>query len=113
MQIEWLCQELQQPEFKTVLAILMGSPSIRECSDVIVKIFEKPKDQSEAVLKQRAEFGRAMFQEFSKGEAEDPEGIPDDELIKITGEQFEKFSKAVLVVKMLRDLLTLIKELDT
>ncbi len=113
MQIEWLCQELQQPEFKTVLAILMGSPSIRECSDVIVKIFEKPKDQSEAVLKQRAEFGRAMFQEFSKGEAEDPEGIPDDGLIKITGEQFEKFSKAVLVVKMLRDLLTLIKELDT
>ena len=112
MQIEWLCQELQQSEFKKVLAALMESPSIRECSDVIVKIFEKPADQSEAVLKQRAEFGRAMYQEFSKGEAEDPEGIPDDELIKITGEQFETFSKAVLVVKMLRDLFTLVKEFD-
>ena len=112
MQIEWLCQELQQSEFKEVLATLMESPSIRECSDVIVKIFEKPADQSEAVLKQRAEFGRAMYQEFSKGEAEDLEGIPDDGLITITGEQFETFSKAVLVVKMLRDLFTLVKEFD-
>ena len=112
MQIEWLCQELQQSEFKKVLATLMESPSIRECSDVIVKIFEKPADQGEAVLKQRAEFGRAMYQEFSKGEAEDPEGIPADGLITITGEQFETFSKAVLVVKMLRDLFTLVKEFD-
>ena len=112
MQIEWLCQELQQSEFKKVLATLMESPSIRECSDVIVKIFEKPADQGEAVLKQRAEFGRAMYQEFSKGEAEDPEGIPADGLITITGEQFESFSKAVLVVKMLRDLFTLVKEFD-
>lgn len=113
MQIEWLCQELQQPEYKTVLATLMASPSIRECSDVIVKIFERPEDQSEAVLKQRAEFGRAMYQEFSKGEAEDPEGIPDDEMISITQQEFQTFSKAVLAVKMLQDLIALLKEFET
>ena len=113
MQIEWLCQELQQPEYKTVLATLMASPSIRECSDVIVKIFERPADQSEAVLKQRAEFGRAMYQEFSKSEAEDPEGIPDEEMISITQKDFTTFTKAILAVKMLQDLLALIKEFET
>ena len=113
MQIEWLCQELQQPEYKTVLATLMASPSIRECSDVIVKIFERTADQSEAVLKQRAEFGRAMYQEFSKGEAEDPEGIPDVEMISITQEDFKTFSKAVLAVKMMKDLIALLKEFET
>lgn len=113
MQIELLCQELQQPEFKTVLATLMASPSIRECSDVFVKIFEKPADQSEAVLRQRAEFGRAMYQELSKSEAEDPEGIPDDEAISITQEDFKIYTKALLVVKTLKDLITLIKEFET
>ena len=113
MQIEWLCQELQQPEFKTVLATLIASPSIRECSDVFVKIFEKPADQSEAVLRQRAEFGRAMYQELSKSEAEDPEGIPDDETIRITQEDFKTYTKALLVVKTLKDLITLIKEFET
>ena len=101
---------LQQPEFKTVLATLIASPSIRECSDVFVKIFEKPADQSEAVLRQRAEFGRAMYQEFSKGEAEDPEGIPDDKTIKITEEDLKTYTKAVLIVKTLKDLLSLLQE---
>ena len=112
MQIEWLCQELQQSEYKTVLATLMASPSIRECSDMIVKNFERPRDQSEAVLKQRAEFGRAMYQEFSNGEAEDPGGIPDDTTIRITEEDFKIYTKAVLAVKMLRDLIALIKEIQ-
>ena len=54
-----------------------------------------------------------MYQEFSKSEAEDPEGIPDDEMISITQEDFKTFSKAVLAVKMLKDLLALIKEFET
>lgn len=112
MQIEWLCQELQQSEYKTVMATLMASPSIRECSDVFVKIFERPENQSEAVLKQRSELGRAMYQEFSSSEVEDPEGIPDDEMIRITEEEFKKFTKAILVVKMLQDLIVLIKEFE-
>lgn len=109
MQIEWLCQELQLDEYRKVLETLKTSPSIRECSDVIVKIFERPADQSEAVLKQRAEFGRAMYQEFSKSEAEDPEGIPDDGTIKITEEQLQMFTKAILIVKNLQDVLKMIE----
>lgn len=110
MQIEWLCQELQLSEYRTVRETLEKSPSIRECSDAIVKIYERPADQSEAVLRQRAEFGRAMYQEFSKGEAEDPEGIPDDKTIKITEEQVQIFSKAMLIVKTLQDVLKMIED---
>lgn len=110
MQIEWLYQELQLSEYRTVREILEKSPSIRECSDVIVKIYERPADQSEAVLRQRAELGRAMYQEFSKGEAEDPEGIPDDKTIKITEEDLKTYTKAVLIVKTLKDLLSLLQE---
>jgi len=110
MQLEWLCQELQLGEYKKVLETLKASPSIRECSDVIVKIYERPADQSEAALKQRAEYGRAMYQQFSTGEAEDPGGIPDDTTIRITEEDFKKYTKAILIVKTIQDLIALIKE---
>lgn len=110
MQLEWLCQELRLAEYKKVLETLKASPSIRECSDVIVKIYERPEDQSEAALKQRAEYGRAMYQQFSTGEAEDPGGIPDDTTIRITEEDFKKYSKAILIVKTIKDLIALIKE---
>lgn len=111
MQVDWLCQELQLNEYKKVLETLKASPSIRECSDMIVKIYERPADQSEAALRQRSEFGRAMYQELSQCEAEDPEGIPDDGTINITQEDFMTYTKALLVVKTLKDLITLIKEL--
>ena len=112
MQIEWLCQELQLGEYKKVLETLKASPSIRECSDVIVKIYERPADQSEAALKLRAEYGREMYQQFSTGEAEDPGGIPDDTMIRITEEEFKIYSKALLAVKMLKDLIALVKEFE-
>ena len=110
MQIEWLYQELQLSEYKKVLETLKASPSIRECSDVIMKIYERPADQSEAALRQRAEFGRVMYQEFSKSEAEDPEGIPDDGTIKISEDDLRTYTKAMLIVKTLKDLLSLLQE---
>ena len=51
-----------------------------------------------------------MYQEFSKGEAEDPEGIPDDKTIKITEEDLRTYTKALLIVKTLKDLLSLLQE---
>ena len=110
MQIEWLYQQLQLSEYKNVLETLKASPSIRECSDVIMKIYERPADQSEAALRQRAEFGRVMYQEFSKSEAEDPEGIPDDGTIKISEDDLRTYTKAMLIVKTLKDLLSLLQE---
>ena len=105
IQVEWLTRELWQEEYKAVREILEKSPSIRECSDMIVKQFLKPADQSEAVCKYRADLGRAFYQQFSDAEAEDPEGIPEEGMIKITEEEFRIYSRAMLVVLTLRDLL--------
>ena len=109
IQVEWLTRELNQTEFKPVLELLHTSVSIRDCSDILVKQFLRPADQSEAVLKQRAEFGRNMYQLFSEAEAEDPDGMP-EEGIRITEEEFRIYSKAVLVVITLRDLLKMMEE---
>ena len=70
-QVEWLARELRQDEYKAVRETLEKSPSVRECSDAVVKRFLRPADQSEAVLKKRAELGREFFRQFSRAEAED------------------------------------------
>ena len=103
--MEWLTRELWQDEYKAVRDVLEKSVSIRECSDVIVKQFLRPADQSETVCKYRADLGRAFYQQFSEAEVEDPDGIPEEGTIKITEEEFRIYSRAVLVVMMLRDLL--------
>ena len=105
IQVEWLTRELWQDEYRPVREVLEKSPSIRECSDAIVKQFLRPADQSEAVCKYRADLGRAFYQQFSEAEAEDPDGIPEEGTVKISEEEFRIYSRAVLVVMMLRDLL--------
>ena len=112
LQVEWLTRELWQDEYSIVRETLEKSVSIRECSDVLVKVFLRPADQSEAVLKKRADLGREFYQEFSEAEAEDPDGIPDEDagMVKITEEEFRIYSRAVLVVLTLRDLLQAMEE---
>jgi hypothetical protein len=107
LQIEWLYKELQQPEFKQVLDTLKSSTSLKTCSDIFCKQYEKPADQSEAALRKRAEYGSEIFQEFSGTEAEDPE---DSGKIEITEEQLKTFSKAMLIVKTFQDLLKLVED---
>ena len=79
---------------------------------MIVKQFLRPADQSEGVLKKRADLSREFYQEFSEEEAEDPDRIPDEDagMVKITEEEFRIYSRAVLVVLTLRDLLQAMEE---
>ena len=107
LQVEWLTRELWQDEYCIVRDVLARSVSVRECSDVLAKVYLRPADQSEAVLKKRAELGREFYQAFSDAEAEDPDGIPDEDagMVKITEEEFRVYSRAILVVLTLRDLL--------
>ena len=105
IQVEWLMRELWQEEYRSVREILANSVSIKECSDVIIKQFLRPADQSEAVCKYRADLGREFYQQFSDAEAEDPEGIPEEGTVKITEDEFRVYSRAMLVVLTLGDLL--------
>ena len=109
IQIEWLTRELWQDEYGVVREVLEKSPSIRECSDVIVKQFLRPADQSEAVCKYRADLGREFYQQFSDAEAEDPEGIPEEGTVTITEGEFRIYSRALLAVMTLRDLLKIME----
>ena len=110
IQVEWLTRELWQNEYKAVREVLEKSVSIRECSDVIVKQFLRPADQSEAVCKYRADLGRAFYQQFSEAEAEDPDGIPEEGKVTITEEEFRIYSRALLAVMTLRDLLQIMED---
>ena len=76
-------RRFRQDEYKAVRETLEKSPSVRECSDAVVKRFLRPADQSEAVLKKRAELGREFFRQFSRAEAEDPDGMPPEGTVTV------------------------------
>ena len=107
--VEWLVRELGQPEFKPVLEILQNSVSIRDCSDVLVKKYLRPADQSEAVCAYRAKLGREFYQEFADGEAEDPDGQPDT--VEVNEDEYAVMTRCVMAVKMMREVLKLVEEL--
>lgn len=65
-QLIYLAKELST-NYKSVLNALKTATSIRTASDVVLKDFEKPKDQSESVKKRRAEKGQKYFDLYSKG----------------------------------------------
>ena len=109
VQVEWLARELRQDEYKAVRETLEKSPSVRECSDAVVKRFLRPADQSEAGLKKRAELGREFFRQFSRAEAEDPDGMPPEGTVTVTEEEFRLYSRACLVAAALRNLMKIME----
>ena len=105
-----MTRELWQDEYRPVRETLANSVSIKECSDVIVKQFLRPADQSEAVCKYRADLGREFYQQFSEAEAEDPDGMQEEGTVTITEGEFRLYSRAWLVVTALRDLMKIMKD---
>ncbi len=110
IQVEWLVRELFQDEFGPVLNTLQNSESIRECSDVMVKKFLRPADQSDAVCVQRAKFAREICAEFAGGEAEDPDGMPD--MIQVSEAEYNSMSRAMLLVMYLKDIQNMLGEFE-
>lgn len=64
MQLDFLWNELQA--YKTVLKAIKTATSVREASDVIVKRYEKPANQSEKFLQNRANYGMKYYEKFAK-----------------------------------------------
>lgn len=63
-QLEFLIKELGS-SYKTVLNTLKTAASIREASDIILKKFECPSDQSEAVKVKRAGYSQRYFEKYA------------------------------------------------
>lgn len=65
MQLNFLWTELST-SYKGVLKVLKSATSVREASDVVLKKFERPKDQSESAQLRRARFGQVYFDKYNK-----------------------------------------------
>lgn len=63
--ITWLGVELHQAEYATVLNALVAGNDIRAMSDVFMKRFERPCDQSESACAYRAKLCEDMYAEFA------------------------------------------------
>ena len=65
VQLEYLYTELTV-NYAGVSAALKVAKTVREASDVFLKQFERPADQSEAVQKKRAAYGQSYFGKFGR-----------------------------------------------
>ena len=112
IQLEWFMKELWQEEYQSVRETLLHCPSIRACSDVLVKVFLRPADQSEAALQKRADLAQGLYRQFVEPKAEEADTASKEDagMVKITEEEFRIYSRAVLVVLTLRDLLQAMEE---
>lgn len=65
VQLEWLYTELST-SYKNVLNGLKNAKSVREASDIVLTKFERPKNQSESIKVQRADYGQYFFNKYNK-----------------------------------------------
>ena len=63
MQCEFLMKELTE-NYASVLSILKRAKSVKEASDAVLLQFEKPRDQSDAVKKTRADYGQKIYNKY-------------------------------------------------
>lgn len=63
MQIDYVIHELNIG-YKSVLNGLRNAKSVREASDIVCTKYERPADQSEAVLLKRASYGQEFYDEL-------------------------------------------------
>jgi hypothetical protein len=62
-QLDFLWTELQR--YTDLMAILKSAKTVREASDAVLLIYERPADQSVAVQEKRAGFGQGFFDRFA------------------------------------------------
>ena len=62
-QLEYLWKELSEG-YRGILNALKNATSIREASDIVLKEFERPANQSESACAYRAGLGEAIYSEF-------------------------------------------------
>lgn len=63
-QLEYLGTELSKL-FPSVLKVLKSAKTVREASDVVLKKFEAPADQSESVKATRAKYGQVYYDKYA------------------------------------------------
>lgn len=88
-QLEYLDKELRGA-YNSVLKVLKTATSVRIASDVVLKKFESPADQSDAVQRKRAGYGQTYYNKFATGQAADQ--ITEKESGNSTGSGVKQYS---------------------
>lgn len=65
--VQYLMIELNSPSYSNVLMALRNATSIRDASDIVLKYYESPKDQSENVKRYRASLGITLYNIYATG----------------------------------------------
>ena len=63
-QLLFMVKEMKK-DFKSVYSALKMASDVKTASDLVLKKYEAPKDQSDAVKRKRAEYGQEYFNRFS------------------------------------------------
>lgn len=69
MQLDFLWKELSE-DYKKVVTVLKTAMSVREASDIVLKRYESPADQSENVKVLRASFGQKFYDKYAVSNSE-------------------------------------------
>jgi hypothetical protein len=67
MQLDFLWKELTE-SYPAVLTVLKGTETVREASDAVLLWYERPADQSEAVMAKRASYGQGFYDKYAAKE---------------------------------------------
>lgn len=83
VQVDFLLWEMRT-SYKTSYNICKNAKSIKEAAEVILKDFEKPADQSDAVVAKRTAYGQAIYDRQTKNVV--PEEIKIDKVKSLLNE---------------------------
>lgn len=96
-QLGFLWQELQG--YAKLLDILRTAKSVREASDAVLTMYERPADQSDAMKARRTGYGEDYYRQF--------EGARDVQSAKKTGKEFMTAEKLIELLKYAAGLKTI------
>ena len=65
MQIDYFRSLMQTKEYRKLWAVLTTATSVREASDAVLTMFERPKDQSEAAKEKRSKYGEQFYSRYA------------------------------------------------
>ena len=66
MQVDYFLSLMQSKEYRKLLGVLTTATSVREASDAVLTMFERPKDQGEAVKEKRARYGEEFYSRYAE-----------------------------------------------
>lgn len=79
MQLDFLWKELSE-DYRKVVNVLKTAMNVREASDVVLKRYESPSDQSEKVKALRASYGQAYYDKYAAAKQETKQEVKQEEV---------------------------------